>query len=71
MEITIQTDSITSESKEKLSPLQKEYRKFIKARLSALDKKSPFEGTDDEIADFFEEVAEDWDKYKKNLDITD
>lgn len=69
MEIKIQTGSQeVSESKE-LSPLQKAYRNFIKARLSALDKKSPFEGTEDEIAEFFAEVAEDWDKHKKGLDL--
>lgn len=71
MEIKIQTgDQEVSESKSRnLSPLQKAYRDFIKARLSALDKTSPFEGTPDEVAEFFAEVAEDWDAHKKTLDI--
>lgn len=69
MRISIDNKIVSNSKAKKLSPLQNEYRKFFKARLMAKDKKSPFEGTQDEIADFFMEISEDWGKYKESLDI--
>ena len=67
MKISIDTP-LKTESKT-LSPLQEEYRKFFKARLMAKDKKSPFDGTPEEIADFFMEISEDWNDYKASLSV--
>lgn len=68
MEINIKTPS-TSAAKRKLSPLQEEYRKFIAARLSAMDKSSPFEGSQQDIIDFFGDLSEDWAEHKKTLKV--
>lgn len=64
MQVTI--PSQTSESKsQNLSEAQKEYRKFVKSRMKERGLKSPFEGSDDEIADFLAELSEDWEKHKE------
>lgn len=64
MQVTI--PSQTSESKsQNLSEAQKEYRKFLKGRLAERNKEHPFEGSDEEIANFLAEVSEDWAKHKE------
>lgn len=47
-----------------LSEAQIEYRKFIKGRLAEQGKKHPFEGTEEEIAEFLASLSEDWSKHK-------
>jgi hypothetical protein len=50
-----------------LSPLQKEYRKFIRKVVKEKGQDHPFEGNPDEIADLFEEISKGWKKHKKTL----
>lgn len=51
------------------SPLQKEYKAFLKARVKEWGKKSPFEGTEEDIVEFFSGVRREWRKYKKDNDL--
>lgn len=55
--------------KQELSEAQKEYRKFVKLRLKENQKKHPFEGTDDEIAEFLDELSTDWKAHKEKMNI--
>lgn len=52
-----------------LSEAQKEYRKFLRGRLKERGKDHPFEGSDEEIANFLAEISEDWAKHKEFHDI--
>lgn len=56
-------------AKQELSEAQKEYRKFVAGRLKERGMKHPFEGTDEEIADFLAEISEDWVKHKDHHGI--
>lgn len=56
---------ISTSKKQELSEAQKEYRKFVKGRLQERGKDHPFQGSDDEIAEFLEELSEDWAKHKE------
>jgi len=47
-----------------LSEAQKEYRKFLQGRLEERGKDHPFEGSDEEVANFLAEISEDWAKHK-------
>ena len=68
MKVTVENKKLVSESaKRTLSPMQKEYRKFIKARLKERGVKSPFEGGPDAIIDFFAGVSEEWANHKASL----
>lgn len=68
MKVTVENKMLVSESaKRTLSPMQKEYRKFIKARLKERGVKSPFEGGPDAIIDFFAGVSEEWANHKASL----
>tara|TARA_B100000700_G_scaffold88627_1_gene99893 strand:+ start:16272 stop:16478 length:207 start_codon:yes stop_codon:yes gene_type:complete len=55
--------------KQELSKAQKEYRKFVAGRLKERGKEHPFEGTDEEIAEFLAEISEDWEKHKQDQGI--
>lgn len=56
--------NISLSSSKKLSKAQVEYRKFLKGRLKERGKDHPFQGSDDEVADFLAEISEDWAKHK-------
>lgn len=54
---------------QELSEAQKEYRAFLKQRLQERGKAHPFEGSDEEIANFLAEVSEDWAAHKQQHGI--
>lgn len=58
-----------SESRKTLSPLQKEYRKFIRKVVKEKGQDHPFEGDADSIAELFEEISERWAQHKKDNDL--
>jgi hypothetical protein len=62
--------SINFESNSKeLSPLQTEYRRFFEGQLAEMGfKKSPFEGTIDETAEFFNNVSTRWKKRRAEFE---
>lgn len=64
MQLTINIQS-TSKKRTALSPLQKEYRKFVRGMIKEKGKGHPFEGSPDDIADFFFDVSKQWRKHKK------
>lgn len=55
--------------KRTLSEAQKEYLKFMKGRLKERGKQHPFEGTDEEVAEFLDEISKDWAKHKESEGI--
>lgn len=61
---------ISMSSNSELSEAQREYRKFLQGRLQERNKEHPFEGSDEEIANFLAEISEDWEKHKKAKGIT-
>jgi len=61
--------NISLSADSELSEAQREYRAFLKGRLEERGKDHPFEGSDDEIANFLAEISEDWDKHKKATGI--
>lgn len=61
--------NISLSSNEQLSEAQLEYRKFLKGRLKERGKNHPFEGSDDEVANFLAEISEDWAKHKESTGI--
>lgn len=58
-----------SAAKPALSEAQREYRKFVAAALKEHKKAHPFEGTDEEVADFLSGISEGWAAYKKERGI--
>lgn len=47
-----------------LSPLQKEYRAFMKAKCDEAGIDHPFQGTPEEISDFMMTISEGWAEHK-------
>lgn len=51
------------------SPLQKAYREFFMKKLGESDfAKHPFEGTEEQAAEFFREISREWKKRKAELE---
>lgn len=69
MRVTINEQFISKAKNKTLSPLQKEYRKFVKKKLKETGKTSPFQGSEDEIIDFLDELSKEWKKYKKENNL--
>lgn len=61
--------NISLSASQELSEAQREYRKFLKGRLEERGKDHPFEGSDDEVANFLAEISEDWEKHKASEGI--
>lgn len=49
---------------QELSELQKKYRKFVKDKLKEHNKGHPFQGSDDEVAEFMDNLSQEWQEYK-------
>lgn len=83
MQINLSTESLASVGSEalqlmtnngvesvssNLSPLQKAYREFFYKKLEEHGfSKSPFEGTQEQLADFFKNLSKEWAEQKQKL----
>ena len=67
--VTSKKEPVQESTSAALSDAQKEYRKFFRKTLKDSGRAHPFEGDEDEVADFFLTVSEGWAAYKKENGI--